>query len=336
VQDQLNALWDAEQPTETAEFEFEMLHPGFVRGLICEIGSEAGVSALYWLGGVCVYDTATRSHALIEQHMQDARRGRISVQTQGGQALLDRLSGWLESRIGRHGLNFTRIGGRSPRRISAEDVSSAPARAAADDRLPVTPGAPPASATEYFISYAWGDDSTPEGIRRAAVVEKLCSDYAKAGVPIRRDISTLQFGDSLSAFVKRIGAGNRIFTILSKKYLESAWCMAELLEIWRYSRQNEDDFTRRVRVLCLPDAKISTFEDRLEHAIWWKQRFARIWALVKEHDFTILGEDGGRELAQMNLFHQHVADILGIVARRVQPRTLEQLEQYGFDADPPT
>ena len=51
-----DALWDVEQPTETAEFEFEMLHPGLGRGLICEIGGEAGVAALYWRGGVCAYE----------------------------------------------------------------------------------------------------------------------------------------------------------------------------------------------------------------------------------------------------------------------------------------
>ena len=57
VQAELDALWDAALPTETLPFEFEMLHPGLVRGLICEIGARAGVAALYWArGGVCVYD----------------------------------------------------------------------------------------------------------------------------------------------------------------------------------------------------------------------------------------------------------------------------------------
>jgi internalin A len=95
VQDELDAMWDVAQLTETDEFEFEMLHPGLARGLICEIGGEAGVAALYWRGGVCAYETTTRSHALIEQQdMPDAWHGRIRVRTQGGQArlLLDRLS----------------------------------------------------------------------------------------------------------------------------------------------------------------------------------------------------------------------------------------------------
>ena len=113
VQDDLDALWDVGQPTETDEFDFAMLHPGLARGLICEIGSEAGVAALYWRGGVCLYETTTRSHALIEQQdMQDAWHGRIRVQTQGGQArlLLDRLSAWIERRSGGGGLRATRIG----------------------------------------------------------------------------------------------------------------------------------------------------------------------------------------------------------------------------------
>jgi internalin A len=103
VQDELDAMWDAVRATESEDFDFEMLHSGLARGLICEIGREAGVAALYWRGGVCAYETTTRSHVLIEQHdMQDAWRGRIRVQTQGSQSrlLLDRLATWIEQRSG--------------------------------------------------------------------------------------------------------------------------------------------------------------------------------------------------------------------------------------------
>jgi hypothetical protein len=65
VQGELDALWDAGQPIESAEFELAMLHLGVARGLICEIGGESGVAALYWRGGVCADETTTRSHALI-------------------------------------------------------------------------------------------------------------------------------------------------------------------------------------------------------------------------------------------------------------------------------
>ncbi len=336
VQDQLDAQWDRGQPIETAEFEFAMLHPGLVRGLICEIGSAAGVAALYWRGGVAVYETTTRSHALIEQHLEDARHGRIRVQTQGGQArlLLDRLAAWIERRSDLGGLHASRIGDAASLHVLAEEAARVAGGSDEDDKPPGTFGPAPVAATEYFVSYAWGDDTSPEGIRRGAVVDKLCDDYTARGIPIQRDRNVLQLGDSISAFVTRIGAGNRIIVVLSKKYLESPWCMAELLEIWKYSRENEDDFTRRVRVLCLPDVKIDTLEDRVEHSIWWKQRFASIEKQVQDHGIAILGEKGGRQLMLMMRFHLHVTDILDTIAGRVQPRSLEQLEQYGFEEIP--
>jgi hypothetical protein len=71
-------MWDASRASEAEHFDFKMLRPGLARGLFCAVGREAGVAALYWRGGVCAYETATRSHALIGQHdMQDAWRGRI-------------------------------------------------------------------------------------------------------------------------------------------------------------------------------------------------------------------------------------------------------------------
>jgi internalin A len=84
IQAELDAIWDAETPVETTEFEYTLLHPGTVRSVISRIGSEAGVTALYWRGGLCVYETTTRSRALIEQEMADDWRGKIVVRTQRG------------------------------------------------------------------------------------------------------------------------------------------------------------------------------------------------------------------------------------------------------------
>ena len=128
-----------------------------------------------------------------------------------------------------------------------------------------------------------------------------------------------------------IGAADRIVVVMSKKYLESHWCMAELLEIWNYSRRNKDDFGRRVRVLCLPDVKISDIGEQLEHSSRWKQRYDCIVAKVDKLGISCLGQNGPRRLQQMDEFHRYMADILNAIAIRVQPRTLEQLEQYGFE-----
>ena len=53
-----------------------------------------------------------------------------------------------------------------------------------------------------------------------------------------------------------------MFVILSDKYLKSEFCMCELFEIWRTSAEEPDRFLNRVRVFCLPDAKIAKLKDR--------------------------------------------------------------------------
>ena len=71
VQAELQEKWRPEQPAEVVTYEYSFLHPGLVRGVIARIGGAAGINALYWRGGLCVYETSTRSHALLEQEMLD-------------------------------------------------------------------------------------------------------------------------------------------------------------------------------------------------------------------------------------------------------------------------
>lgn len=106
IEVQLEQKWEAEQPTEAATFEYAMLHPGLMRSVISRIGAEAGIAAEYWKGGVYVYETETRSRALIEEEMTDTWRGQIRVQTQRGQAavLLQRLRALVEDEQNRAGM----------------------------------------------------------------------------------------------------------------------------------------------------------------------------------------------------------------------------------------
>jgi internalin A len=71
IRAELDAMWDGDATAETAEFEYALLHLGMVQGVIARIGSAAGDAALYWRGGLCVYETVTRSRALIEQEITD-------------------------------------------------------------------------------------------------------------------------------------------------------------------------------------------------------------------------------------------------------------------------
>jgi internalin A len=335
VQNELDAMWDAERPIEEEVFEFEMLHPGLARGLICEIGSEAGVSALYWRGGVCAYETTTRSRTLIEQDMQDAWHGRLRVQTQGGQSrlLLDRLVAWIERRSGRGGLRASRIASALSAAMS-EPLERGATKAGDVNAAPGTFGPEPAAATEYFVSYAWGDDTSAEGREREAIVDQLCAAAEERGIHIIRDKTTLRLGDRITPFMQRIGAGDRVFAILSEKYLRSPYCMFELLEIWRYSRGSEEDFRRRVRIFALPDARARTPIERIRLARDWKREHDEIAGMIKEDGGEIVGTQDFARFKLMADFYRHVPDILATIFDTVQPHSFEQLVQHGFDQHP--
>lgn len=185
---------------------------------------------------------------------------------------------------------------------------------------------------EWYVSYAWGD-GTPEGKAREEVVDRLCAAAEVRGRKILRDKEVLGLGDSISAFMRRISGGDRVFVILSDKYLRSPHCLFELSEIWRTSRQEGKAFLDRVRVYALPDATIWTPLDRVKWAIHWKTQHDALDGAAREHGVGVLGEAGSAELRLMQRFFTQVTDILAVLTDIVQPRTFEELEQYGFSED---
>lgn len=319
VEAELAEKWPGDPPTESLTFAYPFLHAGFVREVISKIGSQAGVNALYWRGGVCVYEAGTRSRALIEQEMENETQGRIRLRAQGGQAaeLLRRLARLIEIAQERLGLRPTEVTSMTAR----EPPST--------EQPPLDFRQPPVAEPEWFVSYAWGDN-TPEGRERDAVVDRLCGEAEGRGVRILRDKNVLELGDRISRFMQRIGRGDRVFVVLSEKYLRSPYCMFELHEVWRTSRQEGDAFLGRVRVYALPDARFDTPTLRVGHAVHWKKQHAELEALVREHGSDVLGESDFKQLRLMGMFYRNVSEILATMADIVRPRTFEDLVRYGF------
>ncbi len=334
VKAELDARWQPDLPMETAEFKYALLHPGMVRNMISRIGSEAGMTALYWKGGLCVYERTTGSRAVIDQQMDDISGGRIRIRTQSGQAaaLLDRLSGLIEAE-----------GERSARPIEVTETSSArrvalrrdPTSSAteADESNPLAPMQFAQERTvprEYCVSYAWCD-TTPEGAAREAIVDRLCKAAEQRQITVIRDKKALGWGESISKFMQRIGRADRVFVILSDKYLKSPYCMFELFEVWRTSRSDPAKFSERVKAYVLPPAEISTPIDRVRHAIYWKQKYEELDAAVKPHGLGILGEADLKQYKLMQDFAHRVSDILATVADILQPHSFEELEKHWLD-----
>jgi len=312
--DTLAGRWDEEAATERAVFRFPLRHPGLLRGVMAEIGGLAGADALYWNSGLCGYEAKTRSRLLIEEPEGEAESLILATQRGAAAELSDRLIRLVERVAGGLGLRAERAVPSRP--LTREVADTAPALRFAQEK--------PAGA-EWYVSYAWGDNKTPEGRDREAAVEGLCAAAAARGIRIARDRDELSLGDSISQFMRRIGAADRIFVILSEKYLRSPHCMFELHEIWRTSRQEGAAFLQRVRVLALPGTKVFAAEDWVDCAIYWKEKHEALDARARQHGAAILGELGQRRLLLMQRFYTQVTDILGTLADTVQPGTVEDL-----------
>jgi internalin A len=316
--------WDADRQSETAEFEYPLLPQALMRGIISHIGSEAGLAADYWRGGVYVYEATTGSRGQIEQKMTGPWRGQITVQTQRGQAaaLLERLVKLVEHEQGRIGV--VAAGKQGSLKRTTERGILSPAASEIEAKPPLRFTQELAAQPEYFVSYAWGDD-TPEGKKREEVVDRLCAAAEERGITILRDKKTLGLGDRISKFMNRIGAGNRVFVVLSEKYLKSPYCMYELTEVWRNCMQDEHIFLDRIRIITLPDANIFKPQDRGRWGAYWKQESEGLRAVVDG-----LGKKDLQQYGLMKDFSHVVGDILYAIADVVQPSSDDDFEEVAL------
>ena len=150
------------------------------------------------------------------------------MQTQRGQAtaLLQRLSDMIQEESERAGSKPVKITtsaalGRRPAAIEREQPAEA-------KPPPLQFSQEPSPGREYCVSYAWEEPTQ-------AVVDRLCAAAEARGVRVLRDKTAVGLGDSISKFMQRIGRADRVFIVLSEKYLKSPYCMFELFEIWRNS-----------------------------------------------------------------------------------------------------
>ena len=106
--------------------------------------------------------------------------------------------------------------------------------------------------------------------------------------------------------------------------------MHELMGVWATSRQEGEAFRRRVRVLCLPDARIGSVSEKLRVAKHWKARFAEVSELSGE-DFLLLGPPSFQECKAMREFASKVGEILDVIADMLRPTDVDQLVADVFD-----
>jgi len=234
IQARIDATWGDGAASHRQTFAYPFLHHGLIRGVIARLGELGRDVADYFRGGVCLFDSTTRSHALIQQEMAAGQwSGTVTIETKGGQAesLLDRIAALITRENEKLGLKPT-TDRAAPLRDRTETVV-------------ITPGRPETDADAYAVSYAW-NDAKPGGPDRESKVDALCEAAEKRGEHVLRDKTDMRPGDRIDKFTDRIGRAGRVFVFLSDKYLRSDYCMQELAVLWTQSGANQAALRDRV------------------------------------------------------------------------------------------
>ncbi|RYD29545.1 MAG: TIR domain-containing protein, partial [Verrucomicrobiaceae bacterium] len=327
VAHELAARWEDERPFDEAAVELPFPHPGVMRALLSRIGNLAGMAPVYWRDGVCLHERTHRSHALIEQRLEE-KPPVVVIRTCEGESLslLRELAQWVREAAECSGLREVHL--RLP------ESTDAMGRTAMNPGIPgrqpsaslIFDAMPPSEIITYAVSYALRDQSKE-------TVERLCRKAEARGIRIMRDVTDVGLGEKLSKFMTSLAGQDRVFVILSDAYLRSENCMFELSEIWRLCQQDDSRFHERVRVFRLPDARIYDFPYQLEITEYWERRQQE----VREQVAALAGkgtlsEAMLRRFKNLKAFAERAGEIVPGIADRLLTEDFEEFVRHGFPA----
>ncbi len=334
------AAFPSETAAATGAITFALLPHGLLRTVMAAIGDKAGRAGTYWRDGFSFYDEETKSRALVEQAWDANWAGEIRVQTHGGDAaaLLARVMKLIEDRTERFGARPTGKSTSLDRMEPAERGRAShpmayPIQYGAPDRDPVLAFKPvhqPTAQAEYYVSYAWGDD-TPEGRAREKVVDDFCAAAEARGVRVIRDKVDMKLGDRISAFMGKLAQGDRVFIFLSDKYLKSAFCVTELTEVWRECRQRPAEFSQRARVYVLPSADIASAGGRAQRSVYWRQKYEELVAVDKAHGSLAMSDADNLDYRRMSRWWSELPNILKDVQDTLRPQSFDDFVAHALE-----
>ena len=138
-------------------------------------------------------------------------------------------------------------------------------------------------------------------------------------------------GEKISAFMTSLAEHDRVFVILSDKYLHSENCRFELKEVWRYCQQNEAAFRVRVFVYRLADARIYDLDYQLEITGHWSDLFDKTKPMIEK--LADKGVLAGAQLARyknLSSFATLAGDVLAFIADTLRPADFDDFVKHGF------
>jgi internalin A len=91
--------------------------------------------------------------------------------------------------------------------------------------------------------------------------------------------------------MQKLGEADRVFIFVSNKYLKSPFCMYELFEMWRNSKQSKAEFLRHVQVFTIDGASIGGPSQWLDYTKFWKQERDALRQKIDDVGWIDAGEE---------------------------------------------
>jgi hypothetical protein len=174
--------------------------------------------------------------------------------------------------------------------------------------------------SRIYFSYAWGNEET--------IIDKLYDSLKSDGFNVIRDKANLKYKGTISTFMSDIGKGNFVIVAVSDKYLKSKFCMFELYEIYRNSRMNKEEFTKKIFPLRIEDLNLSDPDVINTYINFWETEEQKWETLLKENVDNITTEQS----SQYQVIKRIVTDLGNLLyfLSDINALNVEQLSNDNF------
>lgn len=222
----IKASWNNSEQHHEETINFNLMHDGLMRSIICNIGDKAKFNAEYWKSGIFFYDKEYNAPCLIEfKPKLDIWRGFIIIKTQRdkGIALAQKIKKFIIMQAERQGLKAKSCISRSYH---------------SDESRELNPSKDPYKKDICYISYAHKDTSTTKKIKEITsqneeAVHEFYNSLKRENINIIIDFKDLRGGDSIYEFMHKMGNGGRVCVFFSEKYFKSPYCMLEFAYLYQ-------------------------------------------------------------------------------------------------------
>ncbi len=191
--------------------------------------------------------------------------------------------------------------------------------------VPVAPGqhGEGAPSRAVYISYA-RDHPGDAGPSRETIVNRIEAALKRNGYDVRRDTTNLGYTGLISAFMREIGRGRCVVSVVSDKYLRSRFCMYELLEVYR-----NQEFHRRLCPVVLLDAHVRDVIDRSPYGEYWSSQYEQRRQLLRQIDPAYLATEDLEELHRYQNIAQEAGRLIAFIAD-MNYSTLSKIKKDDF------